>query len=73
MQKIRTRPIKANDPEWVVVDLDDWDQALWRRCIAAARSRGMPVAVWIREALHAEMARLEAHGDRSVSGKHTRL
>lgn len=47
----RDRPLKANDPDWPVLDLEFKDKETWPSFIKAARTLGVPVAVLIREIL----------------------
>jgi hypothetical protein len=46
----RSRPLRANDPNWVVIDFE-MDDDEFRACIAIARSQGLPFAVWLRRVI----------------------
>lgn len=50
----RPRPLRANEPGWTVIDLT-MDDDEWAACIAAARYKKIPVAVWIRNAIRTGM------------------
>lgn len=50
----RPRPLKANDPDWPVVDLELSDDE-WYIVIAIARTKKMTVAEYLRQSIRIGM------------------